>query len=160
MPPPHIAPDANDFRPPAAERRWRRSPAGAGTHSPDFWGPIVAETALPKDSADRGRIVVVAAGFALWKGGRCIAAARWGDVRRIAARPSATLPRIALVTVTLADGAALEMREDAPGFDPFMDVAFRTLPGVLPFLAWHPALVLSDGPAAPVDIYLPAPKKR
>ncbi|MES2177386.1 MAG: hypothetical protein V4550_05940 [Gemmatimonadota bacterium] len=94
------------------------------------------------DSAndDRGRIVVVAAGFALWRGGRCIGAARWSDIRRLRAYRTDDALRLG---IDLADGTALEFHEKAPGFDAFLDRASATLSGLLPFAQWHPALVLA-----------------
>lgn len=93
---------------------------------------------------DHGRIVVVAAGFALWKGGRCIAAARWSDIKRLRAyRVSpAGVDAIRLV-VELKDGTLLEYHELAPGFDAFLDRASVTLPTLLKFAAWHPAMMLA-----------------
>jgi hypothetical protein len=90
---------------------------------------------------DRGRVVVVAAGFALWSGGRCVAAARWSDVRRLRAyRRQTGRPDALYVAVELVDGSAVELNEEAPGFDAFLDRASATLPGLLPFGAWHPAM--------------------
>ncbi|MEO5818527.1 MAG: hypothetical protein ABIT20_24875 [Gemmatimonadaceae bacterium] len=90
-----------------------------------------------------GRIVVVAAGFALWTGGRCIAAARWADIRRIQAKRPANATDTIRLYVELADGTLLEFHERAPGFDAFLDRASATLPGLLAFAAWHPALMLA-----------------
>ncbi len=90
-----------------------------------------------------GRIVVVAAGFALWKGGRCIAAARWADIRRVTANRTGSTADTVRLHVELADGTLLEFHEQAPGFDAFLDRASVTLPGLLTFAAWHPALMLS-----------------
>ena len=96
---------------------------------------------------DLGRIVVVAAGFALWKGGRCIAAARWADIRRVRAyRPTGDTTNAVRLGVDLADGTVLEFLEAAPGFSLFLDRASATLPGLLPHTSWHPALTL--GPAS------------
>jgi hypothetical protein len=92
---------------------------------------------------DLGRIVVVAAGFALWKGGRCIAAARWADIRRVLARRTDSATDTIRLHVELADGTLLEFHEKAPGFDPFLDRASVTLPGLLTFAAWHPKLMLA-----------------
>ncbi|MEP6992252.1 MAG: hypothetical protein ABJA80_15070 [bacterium] len=93
---------------------------------------------------DLGRIVVVAAGFALWKGGKCISAARWADIQRVRGYRSASDPETAVrLALDLTDGTVLELREAAPGFDLFLDRASATLPGLLPFAAWHPALVLA-----------------
>jgi hypothetical protein len=111
---------------------------------------------------ERGRIVVVAAGFALWIGGRCVAAARWADVRTLrGVRPStATAAADALaVRVELLDGTLIELREEAPGFDLFLDRASASLSGLRPFREWHPAL--ADG-TAPADglVFFERPGRR
>lgn len=94
---------------------------------------------------DPGRVVVVAAGFALWSGGRCVAAARWADVRRLRAYRRDIAPADALyLGVELVDGSVMELHEEAPGFDAFLDRASTTLPGMLPYAAWHPALSTSS----------------
>lgn len=93
---------------------------------------------------DFGRIVVVAAGFALWKGGRCIAAARWGDIRQLRAyRIEPASADVIRLVVELQDGTMLEYHELAPGFDAFLDRASTMLPGMLRFAEWHPALMLA-----------------
>jgi hypothetical protein len=89
--------------------------------------------------ADRGRVVVVAAGFALWVGGRCVAAARWSDVRRLRAHRPAEGDALAL-RVELVDGSLMELHEQAPGFDAFVGRASATLSGMLPFSDWHHAI--------------------
>jgi hypothetical protein len=89
---------------------------------------------------DRGRVVVVTAGFALWLGGRCVAAARWSDVRRLRAhRRDAQSDAIAL-DVELIDGSRMELHEQAPGFDAFVNRASATLSGMAPFGDWHHAV--------------------
>ena len=91
--------------------------------------------------ADPGRVVVVAAGFALWSGGRCMAAARWADVRRLRAYRRDVAPSGALcLGVELVDGSLMELREEAPGFDAFLDRASATLQGLLPYGDWHHTL--------------------
>lgn len=93
---------------------------------------------------DSDRVVVVAAGFALWVGSRCAASARWSDVRRLRAyRQAGTGPDAICLGVDLADGTVMELKEQAPGFDAFLDRASVVLPGLLPFTAWHPALTLA-----------------
>jgi hypothetical protein len=99
---------------------------------------------IPPADDELGRVVVVAAGFALWKGGRCIAAARWGDIDRLRAyRPASETTGAIRLVVELRDGTVLEYHESAPGFDAFLDRAVAMLPGLLAFAAWHPALVLA-----------------
>lgn len=92
-------------------------------------------------TTDRGRVVVVAAGFALWSGGRCVAAARWGDIRRLRAYHRGAPASDALcVSVDFTDGSVMELHEDAPGFDAFLDRASAMLQGLLPYRTWHPTL--------------------
>jgi hypothetical protein len=87
---------------------------------------------------DQGRIVVVAAGFALWQGGRCVAAARFSDIRRLrAVRPRSADPDALALQVELGDGSLMELRDAAPGFDLFLDRAATLLKGMLPFSAWQ-----------------------
>ena len=89
-------------------------------------------------TADPGRVVVVAAGFALWLGGRCVAAARWGDIRRLRAhRRAIAQSDVLCLRVELADGSVLELREEAPGFDAFLDRCATMLSGLLPYRDWH-----------------------
>ena len=91
---------------------------------------------------------MVAAGFALWSGGRCVAAARWADVRRLRAYRRGAPPGDAtFLGVELVDGSKLEFHERAPGFDAFLDRASATLPGLLPYRDWNHVL---DDPAAGV----------
>lgn len=93
---------------------------------------------------EHGRIVVVAAGFALWKGGRCIAAARWGDIKRLRAyRVAPESAKAIRLVVELQDGTLLEYHELAPGFDAFLDRASVMLPTLRPYAAWHPSLMLA-----------------
>ena len=111
---------------------------------------------------DPGRVVVVNAGFALWKGGRCLSAARWSDIRRLRAYRATSAPTGALrVVVELADGTALEYHEKAPGFDAFLDRASVTLPGLVPFSSWHDALALAPpGGDGAVIFERPTPGRR
>ena len=94
---------------------------------------------------DRGRVVVVAAGFALWAAGRCVAAARWSDVRRLHARHHHAQGDLALV-VELVDGSRMELHEQAPGFDAFASRAAVTLSGMVPFGDWHHAAAAATTP--------------
>lgn len=101
---------------------------------------------------DRGRVVVVTAGFALWQGGRCAAAARWVDVQRLVARPCSFPATEALsVIVELVDGTQMELHEDAPGFDAFLDRAAAALRGITPYERWHATVVSLSG--EPLTVY-------
>jgi hypothetical protein len=85
---------------------------------------------------DRSRIVVVGAGFALWSAGRCVSAARWGDVVRLRCytRPAGASKAIC-AAVALADGSEVEFREEIPGWGNFIDAAAGVLPGMRARLA-------------------------
>lgn len=98
--------------------------------------------------ADQGRIVVVAAGFALWSGGRCVAAARFSDIRRLRAlRASSASPDALALRVELTDGSLMELRDEAPGFDLFLTRATTSLKGLVPMSSWAEALRHDDAPA-------------
>ena len=103
--------------------------------------------------ADQGRIVVVAAGFALWSGSRCVAAARFSDIRRLrGVRPASANPEALALRVELTDGSIMELRDEAPGFDLFLDRAGRSLKGLVPFKEW--AGTLQDGDAPPDGVLI------
>jgi hypothetical protein len=105
---------------------------------------------------DQGRIVVVAAGFALWMHGKCVAAGRWADIVRLRAylrrSDAATAPSVCLA-VELRDGSVLELREEAPGYDAFLDRASVTLPRLLPYKSWRPGLTEPTAPSDGVVIF-------
>lgn len=104
--------------------------------------------------ADQGRIVVVAAGFALWAGSRCVAAARFSDIRRLrAVHPRAADPAAVALRVELTDGSLMELHEDAPGFDLFLDRAIISLKGLQPTAQWHAALDAGGVPPEGVLIF-------
>jgi hypothetical protein len=94
---------------------------------------------------DDSRIVVVGAGFALWSGGRCVSAARWGDVVRLRCytRPTPT-SRAICAAIALADGSEVEFREEIAGWNRLLDAAAGVLPGVRAKLAELPRLAGSD----------------
>lgn len=91
--------------------------------------------------ADRGRIVVVTAGFALWVGGRCAAAARFSDIRRLhVVRPAGGGPDALALRVELTDGSLMELHHAAPGFALFVERARTTLKGMTPAADWPTTL--------------------
>jgi len=105
-------------------------------------------------AADRGRIVVVAAGFALWQDGRCVAAARFSDIRRLRAVHAASVdPQAVAIHVDLGDGSVMELRDQAPGFDLFLDRAATLLKGLKPFASWRDAVHGDDAPAGGLVIF-------
>ncbi|MDB4883790.1 MAG: hypothetical protein JWL95_2556 [Gemmatimonadetes bacterium] len=91
------------------------------------------------------RIVVVGAGFALWTAGKCVCAARWGDVVRLRCytRPAGASKAIC-AAVALATGAEVEFREEIPGWAKFLDAAAGVLPGVRGKLAELSELTRDD----------------
>ena len=108
--------------------------------------------------ADQGRIVVVAAGFALWQGGRCVAAARWADVRLVNARRKQA--DAVTIRVELTDGTVMELDDAAPGFDAFLDRAVVVLPKLLPYSSWHGPLLSGEAGDAGIVIWeRPAPRR-
>jgi hypothetical protein len=102
---------------------------------------------------DRGRVVVVAAGFALWAGGRCVAAARWSDIRRLRAHYRNTEANALALDVELVDGSRVELLEQAPGFDAFVNRASATLTGMVPFSDWHHAIAADVEPGRGVMLF-------
>ncbi len=102
---------------------------------------------------DSGRIVVVAAGFALWQGGRCIAAGRWADIKSLRAFRRDDASTFVRLVVELRDGTLLEFLEQAPGFDAFLDRGSAVLSGLLPFAAWHPKLMLAPAGGEGAIVY-------
>jgi len=107
---------------------------------------------------DQGRIVVVAAGFALWQGGRCVAAARWADVRLVRARRKAD--DAATIRVELTDGTVMELDDAAPGFDAFLDRAVVVLPKLLPYAAWSGPLLAGEAGDDGIVLYeRPVPRR-
>jgi len=98
-----------------------------------------------RGNEEQSRIVVVGAGFALWSSGRCVAAARWGDVARLRCytRPVGA-SRAICAALALTDGAEVEFREEIPGWDRFLDAAAGVLPGVRERLTQLSTLVEDD----------------
>lgn len=108
--------------------------------------------------ADPGRIVVVAAGFALWREGRCVAAARWADIRLVRARRKSEDE--ATVRVELTDGTVMELDDAAPGFDAFLDRAVVVLPKLLPYTAWSGPLLAGEAAEEGIVLYeRPVPRR-
>lgn len=108
--------------------------------------------------ADQGRIVVVAAGFALWREGRCVAAARWADVRQVRARRKGS--DAVTIRIELVDGTVMELDDAAPGFDAFLDRAVVVLPKLLPYAAWSGPLFAGEAGDEGIVLYeRPVPRR-
>lgn len=68
------------------------------------------------------------------------------DVQRLVARPCSFPATDALsLIVELVDGTQMELHEDAPGFDVFLDRAGQTLRGLVPYERWHSTVVSLSG---------------
>ena len=95
---------------------------------------------------DTDRIVMVASGFGLWRGGRHVGSARWADVARISALTDAASAEPGVrVQVTLDTGMVLDLPESLPGWAAFLGIAAERLPGMPRLAAWRPTM------AAPAD---------
>jgi hypothetical protein len=78
------------------------------------------------------RVVLVGAGFGVWHDGRHVSSARWTDVVRVWAvtRDERTSDGVG-VGLRLRDGTEVLIRQNLPGFDPFLVAAEGRLPGML-----------------------------
>ncbi len=91
------------------------------------------------------RVVLVAAGFGVWHAGRHLASARWTDVVRVRAcgrDAGATDPPV--LGLRLRDGTEILIHEAWPGFDPFLNAAEATLPGMSQRAVWLAGMRQSD----------------
>jgi hypothetical protein len=91
------------------------------------------------------RIVVVATGFGVWQAGRHLASARWTDVVRVRAfgrDAGATDPSV--LGLRLRDGTEILVHEALPGFEPFLNAAETTLPGMSRRAVWLAGMGQSD----------------
>jgi hypothetical protein len=101
---------------------------------------------------DRGRIVVVAAGFGVWRGGKCLAAGKWSDIARIRAYAvTVGSSHTVCAAIELRDGSEVEVRSEAPGWMSFVNAAPTKLPGMPQPDAWLPQLA-SAAPSADSQI--------
>jgi len=77
--------------------------------------------------------------FAVLRGARPIASARWDAVRRIRAYKRDELATdLVSLDVELRDGTTWFVHEDTPGWDDFLEAAERALPGMRSFRSWFP----------------------
>ena len=95
------------------------------------------------DATDR--VVLVAAGFGVWQAGRHLASARWTDVVRVrAVGRNAALTNASALVLLLRDGTEIIVDGTLPGFDPFLDAAEKTLPGMSQRATWLGLIGKSD----------------
>jgi hypothetical protein len=103
--------------------------------------------------ADRGRVVVVAAGFGVWKDGRCLASGRWADIARVRGNRRERNGKTALaITIELRDGSELEIQGETPGWIEFLSMAHGRLPGMPAPASWIDAI--EHSPSIPSDVLL------
>jgi hypothetical protein len=74
--------------------------------------------------SDIDRIVVVSAGFGVWRGGKCFVSGRWSDVAaiRLGASSGAEL--------CLRDGSVIVLSDGTPGLHAFLSAARSRVAGV------------------------------
>jgi hypothetical protein len=77
--------------------------------------------------------------FAILRGGRPLASARWDDVLRLLAykRDEFTTDLVCL-DIELRGGRILSVHEEVPGWEDFLDAAERALPDMHSFRSWFP----------------------
>lgn len=103
---------------------------------------------------DRGRIVVVAAGFGVWQGGKCLAAGKWSDIAKIRAYAVTVGPlHTVCAAIELRDGSEVEVRSEAPGWMSFVNAASTKLPGMPHPDAWLPQLAVAAPGADPQILF-------
>lgn len=85
-------------------------------------------------------LVATSADFALLRNGRPVASGTWDDVVQARAyRDGTGASAPAALALRLRDGSDFVGREDAPGWDDFVDAAQSALPGMPPQRAWWEA---------------------
>jgi hypothetical protein len=89
---------------------------------------------------DRGRVVVVTAGFGLWQGGRCLAAGKWSDIASLRAYTRDAPSNPICVVIQLRDGSEVEIQEEAPGWTSFVNALPSKLPGTPTPDVWIPEI--------------------
>lgn len=100
------------------------------------------------------RVVLVAAGFGVWHGGRHQASARWTDVARVRAvrEGGAATGRIRLA-VALDNATEVLIHEQVPGYASFLGAAERSLRGMIPRTSWMASLHEATGAGGEVVLF-------
>ena len=93
------------------------------------------------DPHETDRVVLVAAGFGVWHGGRHQASARWTDVARVRALGADGMAAGRIRVVVLLDnGTEVIVHEQVPGYASFLAAAEKSLPGMRPRASWLASL--------------------
>jgi hypothetical protein len=83
------------------------------------------------------RVVVVGAGFGVWRENQHVASGRWSDVTRMrVVRAPATSPAEMHLMLTLRNATELAIPESLPGFRSFVTAAEAALRGMQPSATW------------------------
>src|SRR5688572_10389508 len=105
------------------------------------------------DANATDRVVLVAAGFGVWQGGRHQASARWTDVARVRAFRDGGVPSGRIqVALMLDNGTEVLVHEQFPGYASFLGSAEKSLAGIRPRASWMAAL--QDPSSAGVAVVL------
>jgi hypothetical protein len=96
-------------------------------------------------------LVATAHDFALLRRGRPVASGRWDDVRAAHATADGP-PGGPRCLVLRLGGAEFRARDDAPGWDDFVEAAEAALAGMRPRGDWEAALA-RVAPGQPVPVY-------
>jgi hypothetical protein len=88
------------------------------------------------------RIVIIAAGFGVWHGGKCLASGRWTDIVRV----RTTQAGASGIELELRNGTRLELYERTPGWDDFLGAAQSRMPGMPSGDEWR--TMVTSGTAA------------
>ncbi|MDF1501830.1 hypothetical protein [Roseisolibacter sp. H3M3-2] len=95
-------------------------------------------------------LVATSADFARLSGGRPVASGAWDDVVQARALTAASGFGVGLA-LRLRGGGEFVARDDAPGWDEFLDAAESALPGMQPRDGWQRVLAeAAGGPSAVV----------
>jgi hypothetical protein len=86
------------------------------------------------------RVVVVGAGFGVWRENQHVASGRWSDIRRmrvVGAAPGS--PGEMRLLLTLGNATEVSIPESLPGFRSFVSAAEAALRGMHPSATWNAA---------------------
>lgn len=98
------------------------------------------------------RIVVISAGFGVWRGGKCLAFGRWSDITAVSMIERGAGAANGL-SLALRDGSTLELRDDTAGWKGFLMGAQSRLPGVPTPEMWEAAVATTGDDARHMLFY-------